>query len=40
LLLLYMEEKSGREVAEILGISEANVSTKIGRLKQRIRDDL
>ncbi len=40
LLLLYMEEKSGLEIAEILGISEANVSTKIGRLKQRIRDDI
>ena len=26
--------------AEILGISESNVSTKIGRLKQRLRDEL
>ena len=29
-----------REIAEILGIGESNVSTKIGRLKQRIRDEL
>ncbi|WP_256645421.1 RNA polymerase sigma factor [Thermomonas paludicola] len=40
LLLLYLEERNQREIAEILGISESNVSTKIGRLKQRIRNDL
>lgn len=40
LLLLYLEERSQREIAEILGITESNVSTKIGRLKQRIRDEL
>ncbi|MEO6227763.1 MAG: sigma-70 family RNA polymerase sigma factor [Thermomonas sp.] len=40
LLLLYLEERGQREIAEILGISESNVSTKIGRLKQRIRDEL
>ena len=40
LLLLYLEEHSQREIAEILGISESNVSTKIGRLKQRLRDEL
>ena len=39
LLLLYLDERSQREIAEILGISESNVSTKIGRLKQRIRDE-
>ncbi len=40
LLLLYLEERPQREIAEILGISESNVSTKINRLKQRIRTDL
>jgi len=40
LLLLYLDERSQREIAEILGISETNVATKIGRLKQRLRDDL
>ena len=40
LLLLYLEERPQREIAEILGITESNVSTKIGRLKQRIRDEL
>ena len=38
LLLLYLDDRPQREIAEILGISESNVSTKIGRLKQRIRD--
>ena len=38
LLLLYLEERPQREIADILGITESNVSTKIGRLKQRIRD--
>jgi len=40
LLLLYLEERNQREIADILGISESNVSTKIGRLKQRIRIEL
>jgi RNA polymerase sigma factor (sigma-70 family) len=40
LLLLYLDERSQREIAEILGLSETNVSTKIGRLKQRIREEL
>ena len=38
--LLYLEEKSYREIADILGISETNVATKISRLKQRIRADM
>ena len=39
LLLLYLEDRPQREIAEILGLTENNVSTKIGRLKQRIRDE-
>lgn len=38
LLLLYLEERSGREIAEVLGIGESNVTTRIGRLKQRLRE--
>lgn len=37
LLLLYLDERSYREMAGILGISESNVSTKINRLKERLR---
>ena len=40
LLLLYLDERSQREIAEILGISETNVATKIGRLKERLRNDM
>lgn len=40
LLLLWLDERSQREIAEILGLSESNVSTKLNRLKQRIREQL
>ena len=39
LMVLYLEARSQREIADVLGISESNVSTKISRLKQRIRDE-
>ena len=39
LLLLVLETRSYREIAEILGLSETNVATRISRLKQRIRND-
>jgi len=39
-VLLYLDERSHREIAEILGLSETNVATRIGRLKQRLRDRL
>jgi RNA polymerase sigma factor (sigma-70 family) len=37
LMLLYLEEKSGKEMAEILGLSETNIRTKINRLKEKIK---
>ncbi|MBV9989536.1 MAG: RNA polymerase sigma factor [Chitinophagaceae bacterium] len=37
LVLLYLESKSYREIAEILGISETNVATKLGRIKGKLR---
>jgi RNA polymerase sigma factor (sigma-70 family) len=40
LLLLWLDERSQREIAEVLGLSESNVSTKLNRLKQRIREQL
>ena len=40
LMLLYLDERSHREIAEVLGITETNVATKVGRLKQRIRQQL
>lgn len=32
-MLLYLEEKSHKEIADIIGISESNVGTKISRIK-------
>lgn len=40
LLLLYLEDRSQIEIADILGITQTNVSTKINRLKQKIRAEL
>lgn len=40
LMLLYLEDRGYRDIADILGISETNVATKISRLKQRIRNEL
>lgn len=37
LLLLYLEEKQQKEIAEIMGISLSNVATKIGRIKELLR---
>ncbi len=37
LILLYFEEKSHKEIAEILGLSETNVATKISRIKERLK---
>ena len=40
LLLLYLDDRSYSEIAQILGISETNVATKLSRLKQRVRQDI
>ena len=37
LVLLYLDERSYSDIAEVLGISETNVATKLNRLKQRMR---
>ena len=40
LLLLYLEDRSHREIGDILGLREGNVATRLGRLRQRIRDQI
>ena len=40
LILLYLEDRSYAEIAQVLGISETNVATKIGRIKQRLRGQM
>jgi len=37
LMILYLEEKSYAEIAEILGITETNVATKISRIKEKLK---
>lgn len=37
IMLLYLEEKTYKEIAEVMGISETNVGTKIGRIKQLLK---
>ncbi|KYP15753.1 RNA polymerase sigma factor [Flavihumibacter sp. CACIAM 22H1] len=40
IMLLYLDEKSYREMAEILGLSESNIATKISRIKEKWRQQL
>lgn len=40
LILLYLEARSYREMAEITGISETNVSTRLSRIKDKLRNQL
>lgn len=37
LMVLYLEDRSHAEIAEILGISPSNVATKIGRIKDKLK---
>lgn len=37
LMILYLEDKSHIEIADILGISVSNVGTKIGRIKDKLK---
>lgn len=40
LVLLYLEDRSYAEIADVLGISETNVATKLNRIKQKLRGNL
>lgn len=40
LLLLYLEGQSHREIGDILGMSETNISTRLSRLKQSLRQTI
>jgi len=37
LMLLYLDAKPAAEIAEILGITETNVTTKISRIKEKLK---
>jgi len=38
MMLLYLDEKSYREIAEIMGYTETNVATKISRIKKSLQN--
>ncbi|MBN2667593.1 MAG: sigma-70 family RNA polymerase sigma factor [Bacteroidales bacterium] len=38
LILLYLDDMKYKEMAEILGISESNVATKINRIKLKLKE--
>lgn len=38
LMLLYLEAKSYAEIADIIGITETNVATKISRIKEKLKN--
>jgi len=38
IILLYLDGKSHDEISEIMGISKTNVGTRIGRIKEQIRN--
>ena len=37
LILLYLEDKTHTEIAEIVGLSVSNVGTKVGRIKEKLK---
>lgn len=37
LMLLYLDNKTYKEMAEVLGITATNVATKIGRIKEKLK---
>ncbi len=37
LIILYLEDKSYKEIAEVLGISPTNVATIISRVKEKLK---
>lgn len=40
IVLLYLEEKSHKEIAEIVGISSSNVGTRISRIKEKLKSQI
>jgi RNA polymerase sigma-70 factor (ECF subfamily) len=40
LILLYLEDRSYAEIADVLGISATNVATKINRIKHKLRSQM
>lgn len=39
IMLLYLDDRSYKEIAEIIGITESNVATKISRIKEKLKSN-
>jgi RNA polymerase sigma factor (sigma-70 family) len=40
IVILYLEDKSYQEIAEIIGISTTNVGTKLSRIKEKLKQQI
>lgn len=40
IIILYLENKSYEEIAQIIGISPSNVGTKLSRIKEKLRQQI
>jgi len=40
IVMLYLENKSYQEIADIIGLSESNVGTKIARIKEKLKKQI
>jgi len=40
IVILYLEEKSYEEIAELIGISVSNVGTKLSRIKEKLKQQI
>lgn len=40
LVMLYLEEKPYKEIAEVMGLTESNVGVKLNRIKKRLKEIL
>ncbi|PIQ21564.1 MAG: RNA polymerase subunit sigma-70 [Cytophagales bacterium CG18_big_fil_WC_8_21_14_2_50_42_9] len=40
IIILYLEDKSYKEIAEIIGLTETNIGTKINRIKNRLKESI
>ena len=40
IILLYLENKSNEEIASIVGISRTNVSTRLGRIREELKNKM
>lgn len=40
IIILYLEDKSYKEISEIIGLTETNVGTKINRIKKKLKESI